>query len=78
MEDDAEKLVDTNDNMREDFTHLYTFTIDPPQSTDLDDAISIEKCPRKNHEDCYRVELCYGHANRIHVALEYDRPSSAA
>jgi len=41
--DDYQEILDTNSNNRVDLTHLKTFTIDPANAKDYDDAISIQR-----------------------------------
>ena len=49
-------------NGRQDLTHLHTFTIDPPNSKDIDDALSIETL-----EDGFRVGV---HISDVTVYVE--------
>ena len=40
---------------RRDLSDLYVFTIDPEGSTDLDDAMSLDRC--KEHDNCWKVNV---------------------
>lgn len=46
---EAEKFTPPPAKNREDFTHLKTFTIDPSDAKDLDDAISVKKDKKAFH-----------------------------
>lgn len=71
--DDSENVEATSVASEEDLTDLLTISIDPENSKDIDDAISIEKCPEGH---CNLIVHIANVSHYVSMGDKYDQEAS--